>query len=418
MNENITKVTFDNGLQVIVEKDDNSRAVTLKYVVACGSFDEEGTYQGENNFGISHFIEHMLFKGTKKRTVDDINNDIAAIGGMTNAYTSFDRTAFYISMQSEKWKEGLEILNDIFWNSTLPEEELEKERTVIIEELKMYDDDPADRCLEQLSIIANSNNENRQRVAGTVESVRKLKREDLISYMQRFYVPNNICLVVAGNIDVDELIEEEKKYIEDKEKGNLIERTQEYNEETLTGQVSRIYKDDICQAHLSFLIKGIPQDDRVAVQEIISSLLGGGFTSRLYKIIREQLGLAYTVSVNTSNFRDCSYMEGYVGLDPDNISKAYRVIAQELNKLKYELVDEKELEILKAVLKGHMILYLESTSAKTNTHENNFIFGSDKSIDEILQEIDEVTKEDIMQFAKDFFNKHNICISIVQPKIE
>ena len=410
-------LTLDNGFTLIIDDIPNAKTVTMKYVVAAGALDETGDYAEENNFGVAHFVEHMLFKGTKQRTVDDINNDIAAIGGITNAYTSQDRTVFYISSPADVWKENLEILSDIFWNSTLPEDEFQKEKTVIIEELKMYDDDPHSRCLEELDILFNDNCPSRQRVAGTVNTVKNLQVDDLKRFMKCFYVPNNVALIVSGNVPVKQLIAEVKKIVNAKEQTIIVDRLKQFMDEHMDNRLSNIYKNDISQAHFAFCIKGVePSNKQFAVQELISNLLGGGFTSRLYNIIREQLGLAYTVSVSTNEMRDASYIIGYCGLDASNIEKVHTIIAKELNKLKYEPVDNKELDILKAVYKGSLLLALERTSAKTTLHEDNFIFNDNKTIENIISNIENVTPDNIQSFAKQFFTKKNICFSIVQPR--
>ena len=410
-------LTLDNGFTLIIDNNPDVKTVTMKYVVAAGSLDEAGDYNGSNNFGVAHFVEHMLFKGTSKRTVDDINNDIAAIGGITNAYTSQDRTVFYISSPADVWKENLEILSDIFWNSTLPEDEFAKEKTVIIEELKMYDDDPHSRCLEELDILFNHQYPSRQRVAGTVKTVQNLQVDDLKRFMKCFYVPNNAALIVSGNVPVEQLINEVKKIVDNKETTIVIDWPTNFNDENMNNRISNIYKNDISQAHFAFCIKGVsPADNKFAVQELLSNLLGGGFTSRLYNIIRERLGLAYTVSVSTNEMRDTSYIIGYCGLDASNIEQVHAIIAKELNKLKYELVEDKELDMLKAVYKGNLLLALERTSAITTIHEDNFIFDTNKTVDNMIAAIEAVTPNDIRQFAKEFFTKKNICFSIVQPK--
>lgn len=413
----VYKTQLENGLQVIIEQDTNAKSCTFEYIVACGALDEQGTYNGENNFGVAHFVEHMMFKGTNSRTVDDINNDIAAIGGYCNAATSFDHTLYYISSPADKWKDNLEILNDIFWNSTFPEDEFEQEKTVILEELKMYEDKPRSKCMENLDILINQKFANRQRVAGNIDSVSKLTVEDLKRFVKVFYQPNNIALLISGNVPIKEVLADINIFLLYKEKGIIIDRNTSFDKEVMNNQLIRLQKNDLAQSHFGFAIKGIaPYEKDYYIQDLIADYLGGGFISKLYNIIREKLGLAYTVNVSTNPLRDTSYIMGYCGLKKENINKVHGIIVKELNKLKHELIDDKELKILKALYRGKSLLALETTSAKLSVHEDNFIYNTDYTIDSILDIVMNTTSQDIREFANKYFNEKNICWSIVEPK--
>ena len=410
------KTKLDNGLNIVIENITDAKTVTIKYVVAAGSLDETGSYNGKNNFGSAHFCEHLLFKGTKTRTFDDINNDIAKIGGVTNAYTSFSETAFFISSPTDVWKENLNILSDLFWNSTFPEEEFEKEKNVIIEELKMYNDDASDKVQEQLTVLMHPEDENRQHVAGTIPSVKALTLEQVKQFYKQFYVPNNVLLVISGNVPMNECIAEIISIVQDKESKFLPSRINEYNNMVLDNKMIRTQKNDTEQAHFAFALVGVPPyDHQLGIMEIIASLLGGGFTSRLYNIIREQKGLAYTVHVSTGTLRDSGFIEGYIGLDASNIKEVHSIIAKELNRLKRELVPDDELQTIKSLYKGKTLLAFETVSSRTLLHESNFINNTNYTLDDIIQQIEEVTPEDIQRFAKKYFIRNNICFSVVEP---
>lgn len=412
----IYKTILDNGLTIILDNDPAAKTFTCKYVVAAGSLDETGSYTDKNNFGVAHFTEHMLFKGTEKRTFEDINNDIAACGGITNAYTSKDETAFYISSPAEYWKQSLEILNDIFWHASLPEEEFIKEKTVIMEELKMYDDSPRYKIIEQLEMKINGNAHNRWRVAGSIDSVKNLTVDDIKRFMKCFYATNNVLFVATGNFSKDELLAEMLLAVQSQTNQLLPSRELEYTREVLDNKLIRSYKNDIKQAHFAFMIKGVPPyHKQFRTMSLVAGLLGGGFISRLYNIIREKLGLAYTVSVTTSDIRDSGFIEGYIGLDVANIAKVHKVIAQELNRLKKELVSREELERLKAQYKGQLLLALESVAAKTRIHESNFIHSTEYTIEDIIEQVNQVSSKDILKFAQKYFTRNNICFSIVEP---
>lgn len=415
----IHKTQLGNGLTVIIDHDSSAKTVTCEYIVAAGSLDEQGnSYEEDNNFGVAHFTEHMMFKGTLNRTVDDINKDIASIGGITNAATSFDRVLYYISSPADVWKDNLEILNDIFWNSIIPEDEFEQERSVIIEELKMYEDKPRSKCMENLDILVNRNYVNRQRVAGTINSVSKLTVDDVKRNMKCFYQPNNVALLVSGNVPIDEFLADVEIFMLHKEQGINPSREIIYNGEVMNNQLIRVQRNDLTQAHFAFMLKGVPPYSlkEYYTQDLLADCLGGGFTSRLYNIIREKLGLAYTVKVSTDVLRDASYIIGYCGLKKDNIDRVHSLIVKELNKLKHELIPEEELKVLKALYKGKSLLALETTASKLSILEDNFIYNTDETIDSIIDIVMNITSEDMRNFANTYFTEKNICWSIVEPK--
>ena len=411
----VYKFELDNGLQIVIDQDLNAKTCTIQYEVAAGSLDETGSYSSENNFGCAHFVEHMLFKGTEKRNVQQLNIDVASIGAYVNAYTTSSQTAFFISSPSDVWKEAFEILNDYFWNSTLPEEEFNKEKTVILEELKMYEDDPAEKCVNQLRIGTNRNYENRQHIAGTVESVKKLTLDDLKRFRKCFYHPNNALLVAAGNIPVDEFVAEASFYTQNLEQGLIPKRDMLFTDFVMNNEISKIVRKDISQANFAVTIKGVPPyDPRYFVQKMLSKYLGGGATSILYDIIREKNGFAYTVSSYLSTTRDSSFIRIFTGLDSNNVDKVHSIIVKELNRTK-SFIDEEKVDILKAVYKGELLLSLETTESKISLPEDNFINGTDYTLEDIMNRIKNVTIDEMKSFAKEFFKPSNIYWSLVSP---
>ena len=404
----VYKEKLDNGLTVVVDQNLDSKLVTLKYVVNAGSYDEKNMKRG-----IFHFLEHMMFKGTHKRTAEDINNDIAFIGGQTNAYTSYDIVGFYINVPAENWKAALEILNDIMWDSLISPEEVAKEKTVILEEIKMYDDDPQEKCMEQLAELVTPE-DNRKRIQGTIDTVSSIQSEDIIDVMKKFIQPGNMALIVSGNIQVDELIDNLKD-VENIPGTVLEDRTISYTKEVYNNRLIVKEKNDIVQSHFGFMLGGTKDEDERLIQIVVAKLLGGGFASRLYKIIREQKGYAYTVSVYVNELRDVSHMIGYCGLEGKNIEEVHKIVVKELNRLKYELVSDNELELIKSLIKGSLLLDSESTYSKTIIPESNFINNMDNTLEDEIEGIENVTSEDIMNYAKKFFTKDNICFSIVRP---
>lgn len=407
----IKKTTLQNNLQVITDYNPNFKTVTLAYVVKCGSYNET-----EDILGIAHFTEHMLFKGTVNRTSKEISEAIEGVGGILNAETSFEHTRYYCTIPSEQWEQGLDVLSDLMWYNTLPEEEFEREKQVVLEELKMYDDDPSSKVIDLLFQSLHPNYFNRQYIGGTLETVKKITREQMVQFIDKFYIPSNIVFIATGNVDHDKLVEALSKQTDiDLDNKELIKEKNEFKPDKL-GQKDSIVKKDVVQSHLAWGIFGpAPSDKDYITAEIIAGLLGGNSSSRLYQIIREQKGLAYTVSMDIEATSDCSIFLGYVGLDGNNIKATKQVVLDELNKIKTEDIDENELQRIKSYLKGTLMISLEKTSAQNSFITTSIIDKLDMTSEEYVNLIDQVTIEDVKNVANLYFRNDNICFTQVIP---
>ena len=408
----IVKKQLNNGLTAVIDYDNNIQTCTMKYVVAAGSLDEIGYPRG-----IAHVAEHMLFQGTATITADDINKEIIKNGGYNNAYTNYSQTALFISCLADKWRENLQILNDMWWNSTISSVALEKEKSVIIEELRMYEDDPESKCMDQVEAYINKNFINRQSNVGTVETVKSITRKDIIRFRKQWYCPNNCILIITGNVPVDEVIIYINQLTNKLLSNNIVSRLNEYKGDILDNQFIKYKKKNLQQAHLALYIKGVtPYNTFSFTQEIISYILGGHAASRLFNIIRDQYGLAYTITTDISWYRDTSYIVSYCIFDYNNLSKIKSIIIHQLNKLRHELVNDDELELAKTAYLSNLLLNRESTESRTNIYENNFIFRTNYTIDDIIQKVNSVTKENILTFARQQFIKKNIIWSAIIPE--
>lgn len=398
--ENMKKTVLSNGLTILSEHIPTSKSVTLSLFVGAGSYHER-----QYPAGVAHFLEHMFFKGTTNRNAQQINEEIDGIGGVLNAYTTSERTKYYTLVPYRHWKTGSNVLLDMIWNATFPEEEIERERNVILEEIKMYEDDPSSFVFDLLERKMQINQAERQSVIGTVESVKSITRETLVSFVDEFYQPNNLIFVATGNIDHDELV----SYVESipatrtkKSVPSLVFEKSTFEEQHLT------YTRDLQQAHLAWGSFGpsVYEED-TTVMKVIANLLGGSLSSRLYRIIREERGLAYSVSLDYSSKSDSGILYGYVGTEKEKIDEIKQIVLDEFEKLKTELVPQDELQRAINYTSGLFMLGLENHSSLNEFYGVHALLETNKTPDNFIEQIERVTAEDILTVANRYFSKEN-----------
>lgn len=408
----LQKTTLDNGLVIVTNHNDYNKTTTISYTVRCGSYNEE-----DNNRGIAHFTEHMLFKGTTNRTSQQINEEIEGIGGILNAETSFEHTKYHVTVLSEYWEKGIEVLSDMIWNNLIPEDEFKKEKQVILEELKMYDDNPGAKIWDLLFKRMFLNYPNRQSVGGTIQSVSAITREQMIEFIDKFYVPSNMILVATGNIDHNKLVDFAKEFSSGVELKALKKSQIKPFKMTKLKGPDLAEKKEIAQSHLAWGLYGPkPSDDDFATSEVVACILGGNASSRLYQIIREERGLAYTVRMDSEGLSDVGLLSGYVGLDGNSINSVKEVIIAEINKIKQEPVSENELERAKAYIKGTTMIAFEKTSSQNSYIVNTLIANGKPEIDDYIKSIENVTANDIQKFTAKYLKEDNICFVQITPK--
>ena len=396
----IITTTLDNGLTVI-SKSQQCNSVTISFLVKAGCFQET-----KDNLGIAHLVEHMLFKGTETRTSFQITNEIDSIGGVLNAETSTEHTRYYCTVCSDYWKTAFDILSDMLINNVIDDVELKKEKQVVIEELNSYADDPMSFTHELLIRRSNQNNINRQYIGGTTKSVAQISPKQIEEFKSTYYTANNIVLVATGNINHEELINEAKK-IKFKYPNKSIPK-QEFIPEKL-GKIYTVEKP-IIQSHLMLgFFGGIPKND-YHIMDVVEVLLGGNFSSRLYQKIREELGLSYTVSCDCMFFSDGSFFNIYAGLDNKNLKLALEKILQVVQEVKTSYISDEELDGVKKYIKGTHLISLESTSRQNSWLCKALLTNTAISSEEYIENIFNVSKDDIKTFLNKYFKKENICI--------
>lgn len=387
-----------NGIPVLMDKIEGINSVTFGIFVKTGAKNE---LSGEE--GVSHLLEHMMFKGTKTKSAKDISEIIDNEGGIINAYTGKENTVYYVQMLSNRLKEGIEVLTDMFLNSTFSEENLEKEKNVVIEEIRMYDDIPEEIVHDRnTALVINGVQGNV--VLGSEKNIREMTREKLVKYFKEQYRPENIVISIAGNFsyeDISEILNNGLGTIEN------ISPEREYNGEMEIRSIENKITKDTNQIHLCFNTKGcsLTSDKRYEVA-IISNTLAGNMSSRLFQKIREDRGLAYSVFSYTSSFEEGGLFTVYAGTTKKDYKEVLEIIENEFEDIKENGITEYELQKSKNQFLSAVTFGLESSKGRMNRMANSYLLYKEiKSLDEILEQIEKITVEDIKKAAQEMFDK-------------
>ena len=399
--------TYDNGLRVIVKEIEYVQSVTMGIMVGVGSAHETAS---EN--GISHFIEHVNFKGTEKRNAFDISDEIDSIGAQINAFTSKDVTCYYVKCIEEHVDKSFEILSDIFLNSNYPEEELNKERTVIIEEINMTEDTPDDLCIDKLATAFFGERGYGATILGPIENARRFNREDIFNYRKKYYLPANTVISFAGKVKFEKVLQLVEKYFDSYE-NNLLFKPNLVDCKFYTGN-SCVIKP-IEQAHIGLAIPSVEITSPIRSASLcLSSILGGGMSSRLFQSVREKLGLAYSVYSFLSSYKETGVTYVYAGVNQQTVKEAYDCIIDELTQFSEKGITAKELNRAKEQIKGSTALSSESTSSLMMSFGKRLLLSNDIfDVEKELKKLSNLTLEEVNEVAKQWFNCSKMATSIV-----
>ena len=398
--------TYPNGIRLVLEKIPTVRSVTIGLWIGTGSRDEN-----EKNNGISHFIEHMLFKGTETRNAREIAESFDRIGGQVNAFTSKEYTCLYARVLDEHADYAIEILADMLFHSTFDETELQKEKQVVFEEIKMYEDTPDDRVHDLLSQASFGHHPLGFPILGTQTSLETFAPDVLRNHMAGHYLPENIVVSVAGNVD-ERFIEKAGAVFSDY---RAVRSEQPYvKPEFHPGKIAK--KKETEQAHLCLGFKGFPiGDENIYPLIVMNNILGGSMSSRLFQEAREERGLAYSIYSYHTAYRDSGLLTIYGGTAADQVDALYETIFHTIRGTLESGITEKELHNSKEQLKGNMMLSLESTSSRMSRNaKNELLLERHRSLDEIVKAIDAVTLDDVHRVARDIFTDEFSC-SVISP---
>ena len=401
------KEHLSNGVPVVTEALKNMRSVVVGLWVKVGSRNEPSEING-----ISHFLEHMFFKGTKKRTAKDIAFETDSLGGELNAFTSRETTTFYIKVLDEFLEKGLELLSDVFLNSLFPEEDIEKEKKIIKEEIKMVEDTPDDYIHDLFNQTIWGHSGIGQPVLGRRETIRIFTRDDIMAHIRKYYGVKDIVISCAGNFDHMHLMALLNKNLGNLRRGSEPERGAPPGFQS----TMHVFSKQLSEAHLCLGFKGIhhASKDRYSLFTL-NTILGAGVSSRLFQEIREKRGLAYAIYSFIASYSDTGLWGIYAGVSRKKVREVIELILQEMHHLK-DTITESELQRAKNQLKGNIILGLESTSSRMNNIARQEIYhGRYFSPKEIMDEVDSITLKQIKDLAELIIRKDLLALTIYGP---
>lgn len=404
--------TLSNGLTIIGEEIPYLKSITLGVWVNAGS-----RIENEELGGISHFIEHMLFKGTKNRTSKEIASTIDNLGGQINAFTSKECTCYYVKLLDEHIDIGIDILSDMFLNPLFDEKDIDKERQVIIEELKMYEDSPEDLVYDLLMEGIYKTDALGMNIIGTEESLYNMNRNTIKDYFDKYYVASNSVISISGNFKFEEMVNLIESKFKDLPMGNVdIEITEP---EFHTCFIAR--NKDTEQVNLAISLKAIPleyREDAYALS-IINNIFGGSISSRLFQNIRENKGLVYSIYSAPSLYRKSGELGIYASMSNENLKKVYNLVLEEIDNLRQNHLTDKEIKESKEQLKGSYILGLESTSSRMMSIGKAMVLTKKvKNPNDIIESINNIDKARIDLIIDKVFNRENIGVCIVGRDVE
>jgi predicted Zn-dependent peptidase len=403
----VQKHTCSNGLRIVLEEIPTVRSVAIGIWIKAGSRNEDN-----NNNGVSHFLEHMFFKGTEKRNAREIAEAFDSIGGQVNAFTSKEYTCYYAKVLDNHASYALDILGDMFFNSSFSQDEMQKEKNVVYEEIKMYDDAPDDIVHDMLSEAIYEKHPLGYPILGREDTLKTFDSESLRKYMKDMYTPENIVISIAGNISHDFIREVEDWFghFEGKQsKLPLIMPVFHAN------HLAR--KKETEQAHLCLGYNGLPVGHNDVYSLIVmNNILGGSMSSRLFQEVREEKALAYSVYSYHSSYQDSGMVTIYGGTGASQLDELYTTIDQTLKVFKQEGITQKELHNSKEQLKGSLMLSLESTNSRMSRNgKNELLLGQHRTLDQIIEEIDLVSIESVHHLAVSIFQEP-FSMSVISPE--
>lgn len=413
MLENIETSKLKNGLTVITYSRDDVESVSTTFYIKVGS-----RYETKNQSGISHFIEHMLFKGTKNRSARDIVNSIESHGGVMNAATSYSKTYFYTITPYDKFEYAIDILSDIYLNPLFKKEDVENEKNVILEEYYGDMDDPMSAAFDNSACALWPNHPLGQKILGTPKTITSMTPELLAKYHKKHYIPANTVVVAVGKITHQQVVDELNKHFKGKKFAS--NKCSTFKLATTDLPLNKIVAEEREIKQTSAVISyrhgiGVTNEKHDAIL-LLGYILGGNMSSRLFQEIREKRALCYSISASPIFFYEAGAMQIMVGLDKNKSHNGLVAIAKECKKLAKKKVSAEELQRAKDYLIGTTRTAYESTSSQMRWITSTLARDSYRTPTERCESIKKVTAEDILKVAKEIFTNENLSVSIIYPK--
>ena len=403
------KTVLDNGVRVISERLDHFRSVSLGIWLAVGSRDEVT----EQN-GISHFIEHMIFKGTESRNTLQIAKQLDAIGGLSNAFTGTEYTCFHSRVLDRHLPVLAEILSDIFLHSTFDPQELNRERQVILQEINMLEDTPDEQIYVLFSKLFFMNHPLGMPVLGTPQTVSAITKDTILHYIRQFHTPEKILVVAAGNVDHESLVDRFRGLFE-----GLGHREEPPGRRTSPRPHAGVLSSekDLEQVHICLggSAPHLSSDARFEAA-VLNTILGGNMSSRLFQEIREKRGLAYSVYSFLTAYMDSGMLGIYLGTDRKEVNRALKVINREIRNIQAGDISKSDLDATKEHLVGSILLGSESTDARMmRIAKNEYVFGRYIPYEEVVDQLEKVQVEEVVAVAKEAFATGRVSLTTLGP---
>jgi predicted Zn-dependent peptidase len=402
------KTILDNGTTIVTEAVPDVRSVAIGFWVGVGSRHER---PDEN--GMSHFIEHLLFKGTPTRSAKQISETFDALGAEFNAFTAKEFTCYYTRLLDEHLDVGTEVIADIIQNSLFRDEHIDFERQVVLEEIAMYEDTPDELIHDLFTSMLWKRHPLGQQVLGSRSTVGGFDRAKVVDFWRRNYTPANIVIAAAGSLDHDEVVSLVERFYHPPAGA----RPAEVDQAPEILPALKIYRRPTEQVHICY---GTPalhskHPDRF-VLSVLENVLGGGMSSRLFQKVREERGLAYAVYSYHSLYRESGNLAVYAGTRPSNVNEVMSIVTTEIQAVKQQGISEEELVRAREHLKGQLVLGLESTRNRmTRLGRSELTHGEILSIDQLVDRVDRVTKEQVQELAAGLFQQNQIILTIIGP---
>lgn len=408
---NFKRKVLKNGLRLITVSMPSFESATVMVMVGAGS-----RYETRKNNGISHFLEHMAFKGTKKRpTAQEIASLIDGIGGEFNAFTSKEVTGYFVKASKNHVDLCLDVLSDMLSNLKLDQKEIEKERGVILEEINLYEDTPSRKIGDIYESLLYGDTPMGWDIAGRKDVINSINRKDFVDYMQSLYSADNLTVVVAGGIDQGETEKQVEKYFSNMPSFDTLKY-----KKLIENQVKPslyIKHKNTEQVHIGIGFRTVPTNSKEKqILAVLASILGGGMSSRLFTEVREKRGLAYYVRTSSEHYKDAGNLVSTAGLDPKRVEEGINVIVAEYAKFAKGKanISKKELDKAKEYLKGHLVLELEDSRFVAAFYaQEELLEDKIETPEELLEKIDEVTKDEVEAVAKKYFRKSGLNLAII-----
>jgi predicted Zn-dependent peptidase len=404
---NIQREVLPNGLTVITEQMQHIRSVSIGIWVKTGSRDEDLQWNG-----ISHFIEHMVFKGTKHRSAEDIARQVDSIGGNMDAFTAKECICFNVKVLDEHLPIALDVLSDLVLNPVFDTQDISRERGVILEEIKMDEDSPDYLVHEIFTLNFWKDHPLGKPILGTKDTVRRFERDPVLSFYGQRFGPGNLIISAAGNLNHDQFVALVNQHFQQmKPAKNGFHSPQP----KIVPRIILRNKKALEQVQICVGVPAYPiAHEKRHASYILNTLLGGGMSSRLFQNIRERQGLAYAIYSDLNPYRDTGCLSVYAGTSRESAVKVVQCVVSEFRKLKAERVPDEELRRSKDQLKGSLMLSLESSTARmSNLARQEMYFDRFFSMDELLQKIEAVTADELQELAREFFHTESIAVTVL-----